>query len=250
MGAAAILRTGRRGAGAAAAAAILVGLATGAAPARIPDAAVAEARESVLAQSRLQTELPGPGAGAAPSAGPPPEPLVPPADPGQPPRLEWAAELSEILIWVAVAVVLGYLLALLVSGLGGRPRRRDARSAATDAPAREPEPSPPPPAADPDPAAAAMRLADAGRRLEAVRLLLRAAVDLLTARGRDVRAASTGREIHRGLGSEPGLAESFGAMVAAVERALFRGEAVERGDVERCAASFAAFRDALAGDGR
>ena len=90
-----------------------------------------------------------------------------------------------------------------------------------------------------------MRLVDDGRFVDAVRLLLRAALDLLQVRGHAVDPAATSREVHRSLHRADGIDEVFGSIVRAVERALFRGEAIERADVERCAASFVAFRDAL-----
>ena len=156
--------------------------------------------------------------------------------------------LFDVLIWLVVAVVIGFVLFLLVSAMGQRspPKRRGATTRAETAPPDDAPPADRPPDPLTDPVAIAMRLADQGRLVDAVRLLLRAAVDLLRARGHDIAAAETSREILHGLHHGAGPTEIFSVIVQATERALFRGEAIDRADVERCAESFIAFRQVLA----
>ena len=225
------------------------GMSPKAASALMSETDVAEALDDVLADTRLQTDLPETLAGDA-GFGVEHVPQPPPA----PERLGSdfpfgfaESGVLEIVIWVIVIGGLGYLLFLFFSAFGaGRRRDRTAAPAAEAAGTPETDaetggaPSP-----VHEPVGAAMALAEQGRFLDAVRLLQRAAVDLLEARGHAVYPAATSREIHRSLHRADGIDEVFGTIVRAVERALFRGEAIQRADVDRCAASFAAFRDSL-----
>ena len=216
------------------------------------ETAVAEALDDVLADTRLQVELPAAVSGDATSVVEPPR-LSPAPGGGAGSDFSFGFPESgvlEVIAWLVVLGVVGYLLFLLLSARrrkGRRPRRSAAPGADT-----APEPGPAvdhlPEPID-EPVAAAMRLADEGRPVDAVRLLQRAAVDLLRVRGHAVDPAATSREIHDSLRQAAGVADIFGAIVRAVERALFGGQAIDRRDVERCTTSFLALREAL-GDSR
>ena len=223
-----------------------------AAPSGAAETAVAEALAAVLSDPRLQVDLPTALSEDATSAF---ERLRPPPAPGEGSGSDFTFGLPEsgvieVIAWLVVVGVVGYLLFLLLSARsrkGRRPWRRAAPGAGT-----APEPglavdNPPEPVDEP--VAAAMRLADEGRLVDAVRLLQQAAEDLLRARGHAVDPAATSREIHDSLRRATGVADIFGAIVRAVERALFGGQTIDRRDVERCSTSFLALRDAL-GDGR
>lgn len=223
------MRRRRTGAALGLALALATALPATAVPAARPAADAAEVRrrvERILAVPGYQTELPE-TAEAEP--------------PFEPPR--WGP-LARVVGWVVLiaaaagaVLVLGYVLWDLVA-------RRGARRAA---------PQPPPPRPPPAVAAAAAAglpdadsLAAAGRFGEAVHaLLLHALAGLARRRGAPLPPSLTGREAipASGLAGEPrgALAE----LVAAVERFLFAGRALDAGDWERCRAAYAR----LAGSG-
>lgn len=85
----------------------------------------------------------------------------------------------------------------------------------------------------------ARALAAAGRLEEAVRLLLRGAIDDVGELGRvAVTPDLTSRELLGRASLEPPSRQAFAALVVAVERSLFAGEAVSADAFERCAAAF------------
>jgi hypothetical protein len=171
--------------------------------------------------------------------------FTPPPPPG--PLPTWLKALGHALgavapampyiFWTGVGVGVLFLLYLIIRELGGfrwaRPRKRPK---VVDLDYR------------PDAAMASALLADAdelaaqGLFAEAVHsLLLRSIDDMRTRRPRAVQPSLTTRDINA-LSALPDPARpAFAAMAQVVERSLFGGAAVDRGDFDHCRQAYEAF---------
>jgi hypothetical protein len=85
-------------------------------------------------------------------------------------------------------------------------------------------------------------MAEAGRYEEAARLLLhRSLEDIARNRPRLLRPALTSREIARSAGLPQRVRDAFIAMATPVERSLFGGRSLQRGDWEEARSAYGAF---------
>ena len=150
--------------------------------------------------------------------------------------VEWVGGGWSLLLWGAGIVLAATLLFLLAQPLRDWWRERQGGTSVAE------------PQWAPEAATAralleeADALAAAGRFAEAVHLLLfRSIDDIARWRGELVRPSFTSRDIAR-ADALPGAARSvFAGIVAAVERSLFGGAALERGDWERARGDYAGF---------
>lgn len=206
--------------------------------------AVCEALGKVFDNPRLQRSLPSSRPTPALKSGPLAVCDVVKKKP-PPPRVRKRGGLSaeqtmpvmRLAIWLLIVTLLGMMLIPLISGGGLRVIRRKGRppilrteleidQALAEARLHS------------DPAAAALSLAEEGLLVEAVRLLVGAAIERLRFAGRRIKSDATNREILRSLHQDQAIARPFGAIVRLEERALFRAEAIDDADVLNCIASF------------
>lgn len=151
----------------------------------------------------------------------------------------------RLMFWVIIVSLAGLMLFPLISGGGLRLFRPRGPAPALKT-AAEVEAALAEAALSKDPAGAAMRLAEDGLLVEAVRLLVAASIERMRAAGRRIRPDATNREILRNLRRAPEIASPFGAIVGVEERALWRDEDIAVEDVQACADAFAELEAALA----
>lgn len=177
-----------------------------------------------------------------------PEKAVPPRDP--PPEwlepvlraignfVQWVGGGWRVILWVVGIVIVVALLFAVVPGLREwLAERFGRRRVAEDAPVWVPT----------ETRARALledadALASAGRYDEAVHLLLFRSIDDIVAwRGDVVRPADTSRDIARADALPENARGVFAGIVAAVERSLFGGRALDGDDWRRARADYAGF---------
>ena len=151
----------------------------------------------------------------------------------------------RLMFWVIIVSLAGLMLFPLISG-GGLRLFRPHGAAPVLRTAAEVEAALAEAALSKDPAGAAMRLAEEGLLVEAVRLLVAASIERMRAAGRRIRPDATNREILRALRRSADLAEPFGAIVRVEERALWRDEVIYVQDIETCTHAFGTLEAALA----
>jgi len=199
--------------------------------------ALRERAREVLLDPRFQDAAPA-------TAGPPAAPQAPafsarlPAPRWRiPPLFAFAfSSVASLVVYILAGVILVLLAAWVIKEAGLRRARRRA-PAAPSAPSIEGSAQQP---ASETSAGDAHRLAGQGRYAEAVHALLLAAIRQLAARSsKPPDPSRTSRELARTLPLEPGARAAFGELVAAVERSLFGGAAVDRQGFD---ASLACFR--------
>ena len=151
--------------------------------------------------------------------------------------IQWVGGGWQLILWIIGIAIAVALLFALVPGL--RDWLRERFAAKPDQP--EPQWTPTETRAralleDAD------ALAAAGRFDEAVHLLLFRSIDDIVAwRGDVVRPADTSRDIARADALPPAARGVFAGIVAAVERSLFGGRALDDGDWQRARADYAGF---------
>lgn len=192
------------------------------------DAALRQARDQVLSDSRYQTERPEPEEKLDI------EPLrIPP----------W---LAEILFWGLLAVVAAFVLFFLAGLAFDLLRNRDVfkrnRDRSAEAAPRIEMPSVGRRAVDHRTLAEADRLAAQGRFSEAIHLLLLVALERLHRElGPRIAAAMTGREVLRLPALPGGTTEPLARMVQLSEINHFGGRHAAEPDYHRCRADFLRF---------
>jgi hypothetical protein len=191
------------------------------AAAAIDPAAFADAHRQLLADSTIQFDLPA----------------------FQPPHVpQWAGALMpvlQVLFWVAIAAIVGFILWLIVSHVSGRDWKWRRRAAAEE----EADESWRPEAAEArELLSEADALAARGLYSEAAHLILfRSIEDIDDKRPELVRPAFTSRDIC-GLDAIPARPRSAFARIAAmVERSLFAGRPLVSGDWSDCRAAYEEF---------
>lgn len=152
--------------------------------------------------------------------------------------IQWVGGGWRVILWIIGITIVVALLFALVPGLRDWLRERfGRRAAAADEPQWVPTETR---------ARALLEDADAlaaqGRFDEAVHLLLFRSIDDIVAwRGDVVRPADTSRDIARADALPPAARGVFAGIVAAVERSLFGGRALDDGDWRRARADYAGF---------
>ncbi|HEY8019746.1 MAG TPA: DUF4129 domain-containing protein [Thermoanaerobaculia bacterium] len=236
------IRVARAGLLAAAVCAGAVGVAAGegaaAGSGALGPRALRERARAVLLDPRFQEAAPA-------TAGPPAAPQAPafsarlPAPRWRIPPLFALSGVASLVVYILAGVLLALLAAWVIQEAGLRRARRRAPLALTAASSPSVEGSARPAAGETS-AGDAHRLAGQGRYAEAVHALLLAAIRQLAARSsKPPDPSRTSRELARTLPLEPGARAAFGELVAAVERSLFGGAAVDRQGFD---ASLACFR--------
>lgn len=195
---------------------------------------IATAVKSVFADARLQTNWPEPT----------PEPPQP--EPVQMAEwlrafLDWLGRVADEIFWIALIGLAIFLAIKLVPYLRDLWRRRHAVVVA-DGPAIAREIRP---AASPvrqDLLAQAEALARAGQFIEAIHILLLAAVDRLAhSGGTALPAAWTGRELFRQAAMAGPAREAFGTLLNVSERTHFGGRPADAEDYHACRTLFDRF---------
>ncbi len=177
-----------------------------------------------------------------------PEKTVPPRDP--PPEwlepvlrgignfVQWVGGGWQVILWVVgILIVVALLFAIVPSLREWLAEKLGRRRVVEEAPAWVPTETR---------ARALLEDADAlagdGRYDEAVHLLLFRSIDDIVAwRGDVVRPADTSRDIARADALPPHARGVFAGIVAAVERSLFGGRALDAGDWQQARADYAGF---------
>ena len=191
-------------------------------PPEVSPADVDAAHAKLLSDSSIQFELK-----------PADPPVFPPQDTSLP---EMAGPLAEALFWVVLALAAAGLLYLIVKRFAGWRRTRPQRQ----------------PKAEPvwriEEAPARQLLGDAdalaadGRYSEAAHLLLhRSIAEIDRRRPASIRKALTSRDIAALPTLPRSPADAFCAIVAAVERSLFGGRALDAADWQDCRAAYERF---------
>lgn len=154
---------------------------------------------------------------------------------------------ARLALWAAMFAALGLMAAPLFGALSFDPGRRSRRPRTGGDSA----------AADFDEAsnvvpqdqvlAQAHALADAGEVAEAAHFLLEAAAARLRRADRTLKRSSTSREHLRRLKADTPAAEAFASLVRTVEMAIYRRDAIDRGEFDRCLANYARFAGAIGG---
>jgi hypothetical protein len=151
--------------------------------------------------------------------------------------IQWVGGGWQLILWIIGIAIAVALLFALVPGLRDWLRERFAGKAVSEEPQWAPT----------ETRARALledadALAAAGQFDEAVHLLLFRSIDDIVAwRGDVVRPADTSRDIARADALPPAARGVFAGIVAAVERSLFGGRALDDGDWQRARADYAGF---------
>ncbi|PZO77185.1 MAG: hypothetical protein DI632_09630 [Sphingomonas hengshuiensis] len=200
----------------------------------IDSARVDAAWKAIRADGSIQFDLPEK---AVPPRDPPPEWLEPVLRAiGE--FVQWVGGGWRVILWIVGIVIVAALLFAIVPGLREwLAERLGRRRVVEEAPVWVPTETR---------ARAVLEDADAlagkGRYDEAVRLLLFRSIDDIVAwRGDVVRPADTSRDIARADALPPLARGVFAGIVAAVERSLFGGRALDGDDWRRARADYAGF---------